>query len=180
MSEGRSAHNWGWHRLNPQWARQLVADAQPRPGSLVLDVGAGTGALTACLLDVGAKVLAIELNPQRFELLRARFPDGRVRVVRADAADLRLPLRPFSVVANPPFGITTALLKRLMAPGSRLTAADLVLPTQAAARWVAGRAPGAGRWSPVYDLRLGRRLPRSAFTPRAPVPCSVLTIRRRR
>jgi 23S rRNA (adenine-N6)-dimethyltransferase len=170
---------WGWHRLAEPWARRVVADADIQPGDLVVDVGAGTGALTAPLVRCGAHVVAVELHPRRVDGLRRRFATEPVTVVRADASDLRLPRRPFRVVANPPFGITTALLRRLLAPGSRLVAADLVLPYPVAARWAAGRGPGANRWLQHYDVRLGRRLPGSAFTPDAPTRCAVLVLRQR-
>jgi 23S rRNA (adenine-N6)-dimethyltransferase len=169
---------WGWHRLAPAWADRLVADASFAPGDLVLDIGAGTGALTAPLVDAGARVVAFELHPGRAAALRRRFAGADVTVVQADAGDLRLPRRPFRVVANPPFGVTTAVLARLLAPGSRLVAADLVLQRAAAERWAAGRAPGAGRWSRDYRLAVGPGVPRSAFSPRPAVPCAVLRISR--
>jgi len=87
---------------------RLVALADVSSGDLVLDVGAGRGAITAELLRAGAHVVAVELHEQRLALLRERFADQRVTVVRADATDLRIPRRPFKVVANPPFGATTA------------------------------------------------------------------------
>jgi hypothetical protein len=37
---------WGWHRLDQDWAERIVAAAAIRPGELVVDLGAGTGALT--------------------------------------------------------------------------------------------------------------------------------------
>lgn len=170
---------WGWHRLAPSWAERLVADAGIRPGDLVLDVGAGTGALTAPLVDAGARVVAFELHPGRAAALRERFAGAPVTVVHADAADLRLPRRPFRVVANPPFAVTTRLLGRLLAPGSRLVRADVVLQHAAARRWTDGRAPGAGRWGRDYDVRPGRPVPRAAFDPRPPVDCRVLRVTRR-
>ncbi len=54
---------WGWHRLAPGWAERLVADAGVRPGDLVLDIGAGDGAITAPLVVAGARVVAFELHP---------------------------------------------------------------------------------------------------------------------
>lgn len=151
-----------------------------RPGELVLDIGAGRGALTGPLVDAGARVLAVELHPGRADDLRRRFAADPVTVIRTDAADLRLPGRPFRVVASPPYGISTALLKRLLAPGSRLLSADLVLQRAVANRWIQGNAPGSGRWTRHYDLALGLRLPRKAFTPPPRVDSAVLTIRRRR
>ena len=82
---------------------RVVADAGVRPGDLVLDIGAGTGAVTAPLVAAGARVIAVELHPERVAMLRERFAGDDVTVVRADVADLRLPRRPFRVVANPPF-----------------------------------------------------------------------------
>jgi 23S rRNA (adenine-N6)-dimethyltransferase len=170
---------WGWHRLSRGWADRIVAEAQVSPDDLVVDIGAGTGALTASLVAAGARVIAVELHPRRIEALRKRFADDPVTVVRADAIDLRMPRRPFRVVANPPFAATTAIMRRLLAPGSRLVAADLVLPQWVGQRWALGRAPGAGRWGSHHAVRLGSRIPRAAFTPHATVDCATLIIRRR-
>ena len=170
--------HWGWHRLADEWACRLVRKAGVSPDDLVLDVGAGTGALTGPLLAAGARVVAIELHPGRANHLRERFPAARV--VQADAADLRLPRRPFRVVANPPFATTTGLLGRLLSPASRLTRADLVVPRHVAARWAAGRGPGAARWTATFDLWVAGDIPRSAFRPPPPRPAAVLVIERRR
>jgi 23S rRNA (adenine-N6)-dimethyltransferase len=168
---------WGWHQLDPSWARRLVADAGVGRGDLVLDVGAGHGVVTVALLEAGARVVAIETHPGRLAALRRLVGDAAT-VVRADAADLRLPRRPFHVVANPPFALTTPLLRRLLHPGSRLLTAHLVLQDQAARRWTgppAARSRGRGA---TFDVGLGRRLPRSAFRPPPKVPCRVLAVRR--
>lgn len=150
-----------------------------QPGELVLDIGAGLGALTAPLVRAGARVVAVELHPGRADRLRRRFADAPVTVVRTDAADLRLPSRPFRVVSSPPYNVSTALLKRLLAPGSRLVSADLVLQRQVANRWIRGDAPGANRWFRHYDLSIGLRLPRKAFTPPPQVDSAVLLLRKR-
>jgi 23S rRNA (adenine-N6)-dimethyltransferase len=169
---------WGWHRLDSRWADRLVDDAGIQSGDLVLDIGAGTGALTDPLLRRGARVIAFELHPTRAKELRRKFANANVTVVQADGSDLRLPRRPFRVVANPPFAISVALLRRLTAPGSRLVRADIIVPRHLAERWVSGKAPGAGRWGRDFVCSIGRPLPRSAFTPPAPNAVSVLVIRR--
>jgi 23S rRNA (adenine-N6)-dimethyltransferase len=170
---------WGWHQLDSRWAATIVADAGIREGDLVMDLGAGRGAMTVPLLAAGARVLAIELHPQRAAALRATFDAGRVTVIRADVGDLRLPRRPFRVVANPPFAATMGLLRRLTAPGSRLVRADLVVPVHVARRWTQLEAPGAGRWSREFVVSRGRAVPRDAFSPPAPHGTTVLILRRR-
>jgi 23S rRNA (adenine-N6)-dimethyltransferase len=162
--------SWGWHPLHDDWARQIVADARIRPGELVLDIGAGLGALTGPLLAAGAQVIAVELHPNRARRLRARHP-GAV-VLEIDALDLRLPHRPFRVVANPPYGIASPLLRLLVGPRSTLVGADLGLQ-RALVRRLATTT--AGRWR----LDNGRALPRRAFRAPPRVDSAVLLVRRR-
>jgi 23S rRNA (adenine-N6)-dimethyltransferase len=177
VSEQRT--RWGWHRLDSRWAERLVENAGIRSGDLVLDIGSGTGALTRPLLQRGARVIAFELHPTRAQDLRRKFAKDNVIVVQANGADVRLPRRPFRVVANPPFAISVALLRRLTAPGSRLIRADLIVPWHVAERWVWGAPPGAGRWRKEFECSIGRPIPRSAFSPPPPSGVSILVIQRR-
>lgn len=157
-----------------------MAAAGVRPGELVLDVGAGAGVLTDALLAAGASVVAVELHRRRAAALRARFSGGRVTVVEADAADLWLPRRPFRVVANPPFAIVKPLLTRLLSAGSRLYAADLVVPRHVARQWAETADAGRARWSQRFALGLGPTVPRRAFVPPPPRDAKLLVVRRRR
>ena len=169
---------WGFYQLRPDWAERLVADAGVRAGDLVLDVGAGLGGLTVPLVAAGARVIAVEAHPRRARWLRERF--GRtVTVVQADARELRLPRRPFSVVANPPFAVSAPLLRRLLQPGNALVRADLVLQQQVVRRWTSPAAPGHGRWARAFVASPGRRIPRAAFVPRPQVDARVLRLVRR-
>jgi 23S rRNA (adenine-N6)-dimethyltransferase len=145
----------------------------------VLDVGAGSGAITEPLVHAGAHVVAVELHGRRARDLRERFAGEPVKVVQADASDLRLPRRPFRIVANPPFGVSTALLRRVLAQGSQLVTADIVLPLHVARRWMSPRAPGAQRWVRAFDSAVVARLPRHALSPAAPMDVVVFRICRR-
>ena len=172
------AQRWDWYALDPTWAARMVADAALPAAALVVDIGAGTGSITRGLLDASCRVIAVERHPRRVAQLRAELGDEAV-VVCADAADLRLLRRPYHVVANPPFSLTSPILKRLLQPGSRLVTAHLIVQEAAARRWASVAAPGARRWSRTFETSLGRPVPRGAFTPRPRVNARVLDIRRR-
>lgn len=178
-ASGWSRRLWGWHPLVDEWAARIVADALVEPGELVVDLGAGEGALTTHLVAAGAHVVSVELHPGRVQMLRERFAPAQVTVVRCDIAGFRLPRRPFRVVASPPYAMSSAVLRSLLTPRSRLVAADLVLQRAVVRRVCEGRAPGAGTWLREFDVRPGRTLPRRAFRPPPRVDSAVLVVRRR-
>ncbi len=139
-----------------------------RGGDLVVDLGAGHGAVTAALLAAGARVVAVERHPARLDVLRRRFETDPVSVVDGDLAYLRLPTTPFRVVANPPWALAETIRTTLLrAP--HLVQADLVLP-----RWL------VRRWSAASPrIEIGCSLRAESFVPAAPTGSAVAVIRAR-
>lgn len=178
----RHSNHSGSHFLRPDIAAAIVADARVGGADLVLDLGAGWGALTSPLALTGARVIAVERDPDRWRRLAERYSaHPAVTVICADIRTVALPRRPFRVVANIPFAVTSATLHRLLdPPGSGLVAADLVVQRAAAARFVAWSQSAAGAWWGVrYTLRRGRPLAPECFHPPPSVEASVLVVRRR-
>jgi 23S rRNA (adenine-N6)-dimethyltransferase len=161
----------------------LVRASGAGEGELVLDLGAGHGAITAALAATGARVIAIERDQRLACRLRRRFGgEPRVRVVEADLRRVPLPRRRFLVVANIPFSLTTALLRRLLAdPAVPLGGADLII-AWGAARWLAAARPRDAEtawWTARYQVRLVRKVGAASFTPRPAVDAAQLSIRPR-
>jgi 23S rRNA (adenine-N6)-dimethyltransferase len=161
--------------LDPYWAEQIVAAAAIRPGELVVDLGAGTGALTLPLLEAGARVIAVELHARRARQLRAKVSDHAASVVECDLEDFVAPKRPFQVLANPPYALTSAVLT-FIARASHLTVADLVLQRAVVRRVVDQDRRQLRR----FHASRGLSLPRNAFVPPPPVDSAVLQLRRLR
>jgi 23S rRNA (adenine-N6)-dimethyltransferase len=175
----------GQNFLDPSQAERLVAEAGLRPGELVVEIGAGLGAITLALARRELEVVACEVDADCAEALRRRLPRearGRVRVVRADFLSLPLPARPFRVIGSLPFGRTTDVLARLLDdPGLPLERADLVVQWEVA-RKRAVVPPSSLRstvWAPWWEVRLGRRIPAQAFRPVPEVDAGVLVVTRR-
>jgi 23S rRNA (adenine-N6)-dimethyltransferase len=175
----------GQHFLAEGWlAAELVEQAGVGAGDLVVEIGAGTGVLTEALARRAGRVVAVECDPRLAERTRTRLAAyGNLRVVTADALTMPVPRRPFRVVANLPFGVTTAVLRRLLGdPRTRLERADLIVQEQAARRYAADR-PGSSeliRWGTRYELGTGRRLGPGCFRPPPRVQARLLVARRRR
>jgi 23S rRNA (adenine-N6)-dimethyltransferase len=175
-------HFLGSRRL----ADQLVTDAGVERDDRVVDLGAGAGVLTAALAARAGAVLAVEIDPKLAAGLADRFATAaNVTVLRADAREVFLPLNPFRVVSNPPFGHTAAILRRLLDdPGGGLVRADLVVQWQVARHRakVSDGQPAdlvGATWAPWWRFSRGRRLPAACFRPRPSVDAAVLVVTRR-
>ena len=174
----------GRHALRSRaFADELVRDAGIGPGALVLDLGAGGGALTRALADADARVRAVELDSAGLRQLRTRFGgDPRVEVVAGDATLVPLPGEPFAVVANLPFAAGTAILRRLLGdPGVPLTQLDAIVEWGLAAKRTAvwpSTVLGC-IWGAWYELSVVRRVPRACFAPPPSVDAAVLRAVRR-
>ncbi|MDT5035646.1 MAG: rRNA (adenine-N6)-dimethyltransferase [Micromonosporaceae bacterium] len=170
----------GAHFLRPRFAAEIVRSTGVGPHDLVLDLGAGLGALTAPLAATGARVIAVEREPSYARRLTARFADWPgVRVVSADLLAVPLPRRPFRVVANIPFATTAALLRRLLDGGvPSLLRADLVVEYGVAKRLTGPPRDGAARRVAVRnDIQIVRALPPACFRPPPGVTAALVVIR---
>jgi 23S rRNA (adenine-N6)-dimethyltransferase len=146
----------------------------------VLDLGAGTGRLTAELAHAARRVVAVELDPCLAERLRGRW--SNVEVVEADARDVPLPLEPFRAVANLPFHGTNEILRHLLDdPRVPLLRADLVVEWGVAMKrglpWPS--TVNGVVWSAWHTTRVERRLSRRAFEPPPSVDAGLLVFERR-
>ena len=164
-------------------AAELVAHAGIGPGDLVLEIGAGTGRLTAALAHVARRVVAVEIDERFVTALRRRFRDEpTVEILHADILGVPIPDEPFRAFGNVPFGITTPILRRLLDdPTSGLTGADLIVQFEAA-RKRASAWPStllSLGWLPWWEFGLARHLHASSFVPPPSVDAGVLAIRRR-
>lgn len=112
---------------------EIVHAAELIPGEPVLEVGPGIGTLTQGLAQSGADVTAIELDRRLLEVLDTTLASyDNVRIIHGDVLKLDVPSimnhKPFKVVANLPYYITTPIIMSLLE--SKLPIERLVVMVQ--------------------------------------------------
>lgn len=112
---------------------EIVHAAELTVGEPVLEVGPGIGTLTQGLAQSGADVTAIELDRRLLEVLDTTLASyDNVRIVHGDVLKLDVPTimnhKPFKVVANLPYYITTPIIMSLLE--SKLPIERLVVMVQ--------------------------------------------------
>jgi 23S rRNA (adenine-N6)-dimethyltransferase len=167
---------------DPAAVRRIVEASRLHPEDLVVEPGAGEGALTRALARRCRRVVAYEIDPSlaaRLPRLLRDHPD--VRTVQGDFLRARPPREPFAVVGNIPYSRTSDIVRWcLTAPA--MTSATLLTQLEYARK----RTGGYGRWSlvtvgswPEYTWRLHGRVGRESFTPVPRTDSGLLRIERR-
>ena len=155
----------------------LAAEAGVTKDEDVLEIGPGCGSLTKHLCENANRVLAVELDERLIPLLRAFLDQYKnLTVVQGDVMALNLPevtkdlKRPFAVVANIPYYITTPLIKLLLTGGLPVSRLALMVQREVADKILA--EPGDEAWGPLSILcrflcepRLALEVPAEMFTP---------------
>ena len=164
----------------------ILAEADPRPGGRILEIGPGLGLLTAGLLDAGAEVTAVELDRGLAAFLRERFIEpiegGRLRLVEGDALDQELTRHvepPYDVVANLPYHITSPILHRLLGDVPRPERLVLMVQREVAERIAA--PPGGMSYLSVFvqyhaKVLVAFEVPPEAFEPEPAVRSAVIVV----
>jgi 16S rRNA (adenine1518-N6/adenine1519-N6)-dimethyltransferase len=158
------------------------------PETRMLEIGAGTGALTLALLNAGAEVTAIEIDPDLVELLRSRPDLSRAHIVAADALEFDYRSwsagHPWRVAGNLPYNVATPVLLRLIEMEDGPESLTVMVQKDVAQRLVAAPAsPPYGSLSVAVQYAMRAQIafdlrPRSFFPP-PKVDSSVVTLERR-
>jgi 16S rRNA (adenine1518-N6/adenine1519-N6)-dimethyltransferase len=184
------------HRLQPSKAlgqiflidrralERIVEAAELTPADTVLEVGPGVGQLTRLLSESAGRVVAVELDPRLIDVLRQELADRpNIELVQGDILALDPGAlaggRPYKVVANLPYYITSAAVRHLLEAQPSPQLLVLTVQREVAARMTA--APGDMSLLAVSVQFYGRprrvaRIPAGAFHPAPKVDSAVVRI----
>ena len=176
--------------VGSHFPRRIVDSIAPRTGQTIVEIGPGQGALTGLLLESGARVIAVELDPELIPRLSQMFSGSdNFRLIEADAlevdyCELIAPDATARVVANLPYYISTPILQHLIGHRRCLSEMTLMLQREVVERITAN--PGGKEYGflsvlvqfycqveKLFDV------PPGAFRPAPKVYSSVVRVRPR-
>lgn len=120
--------------------RKIVDEIAAGPGHRVIELGAGTGALTGALLERFDDVHAIELDQRAVQVLERKFPDLPVHpkdMLKLNWKDLSIGKKKTHVVGNLPYHITSPVLFSLLQNRHLFSDAILMMQKEVAGRLTA-------------------------------------------
>ena len=163
---------------------EIVHAAELTPGEPVLEVGPGIGTLTQGLAQSGADVTAIELDRRLLEVLDTTLASyDNVRIIHGDVLKLDVPSimnhKPFKVVANLPYYITTPIIMSLLESKLPIERLVVMVQKEVALRMVA--KPGTKDYGALSvavqyytELDIVLDVPPKSFLPAPAVTSSVI------
>lgn len=148
------------HSYVYRYGEELLGWLAPAAGERILDVGCGTGHLTARIAAAGAEVVGLDASPEMIAVAQAAYP--QLEFVRADATDFSLD-RPFDAIfsnaalhwVKPPEDAVICMARALK-PGGRFVVefggkgnVQLIVSTLEEAIWdLAGKVADAQNYFP--------------------------------
>ncbi len=174
---------------------QVVEAAAIGTGDRVLEVGAGTGALSVQLLDAGARLVAVEIDRDLKPVLRQVLGD-RATLVFDDVLTGKhtinpcvieaLGAGPFKLVANLPYNVASPLLVNLAVDHPDMSVAVVTIQREVADRLTAPPGGGGKNYGPLSvivqamcEVRRVATLPPGCFWPQPKVASAVVALTRR-
>ena len=175
---------------------RIVEGASPDKGDRVLEIGPGMGFLTEKLAAAAGSVTAVELDETLCTILKEVFAEEEhIEILHEDALKLDFAAlaertvqkgfdRPFKIVANLPYYITTPLLFYFLDHREYWSEMVIMVQKEVAERVVA--SPGGKDYGVLTlmtafdaDAEILLHVPASAFEPRPSVDSAVLRLVRR-
>lgn len=170
--------------VEPAGLRKVLTAAELQGDEQVLEIGAGLGSLTVLLAQNAKEVLAIEIDQKLFPALQeALAPYANVKTIHDDILNLDLDGllhdQDFVVVANIPYYITSAIIRKLLEANKRPSRMILTIQKEVAERIIArdGKMSLLALSVQVYGKPdLVATIPAGAFYPAPDVDSAVLKL----
>ena len=167
----RDIKTHGQHFLRgSSFIAELVGHSNIRKNDTVLDIGAGSGAITAVLARRCKRVIAYEPEPTAARKLAENMRSREnVEIVAKDFLRTDLPEFPYKVFSNIPFHLSSKIVRKLVVAKNPPKAIYLIVQKQFAQKMLTGGNHFHGALgmaiAPWWVARIRRPLRKTDFTP---------------
>lgn len=128
----------GQHFLtDPAIAARIVDSLQFEPGDTVVEIGPGTGVLTALLLEKDLRLKPVEIDHESVVHLEERWPVLREMIIEADFLRMSVDNHldgPFHIIGNFPYNISSQIFFRILEYRQQVPSVVCMLQQEVAAR----------------------------------------------
>ncbi len=161
----------------------MVRAAGVSRGDTVLEIGPGKGILTESLLEAGAKVVAVETDRELIPFLQEKFAEylesKQLEIVQADILEFDVNLKRYKLVANIPYYITGASIRKFLESDCQTECMTLLVQKEVAERIVARDQKESILSISVKaygDPSIISKVPKRYFTPEPKVDSAIIHI----
>jgi len=180
----RPKKKFGQHFLTSvSYVEKILSLAEIQQGDRVLEIGPGKGALTRKLVEFGARVTAVEFDPDMVDYIRDNFP--MVDVIQADASTTVwreiLTGSDWKCVSNLPYNVGTKIVASLLLSKDIFQSLTIMLQKEVGIRMLA--QPGDRKRGSLSGFiqahavtRKGFLVPPGAFFPPPKVDSIVISL----
>jgi 16S rRNA (adenine1518-N6/adenine1519-N6)-dimethyltransferase len=167
--------------------RRIIEIIDPKAGDVVIEIGAGRGALTELLARSEAEIIALEKDKTLIPYLKKQdYPNLTVLekdVLRIKFGDI-LQEKPGKIVGNLPYSISSPILFKVLEEINFVSVCVFLLQKEVAQRVCA--SPGTKKYAPLsilfqndFEVHLHFRVPASFFSPPPKVESALISLQKR-
>jgi 16S rRNA (adenine1518-N6/adenine1519-N6)-dimethyltransferase len=158
--------------------KKIIEAGEISADDIIIEVGAGRGALTAELLKKAGKVVALEIDKDLIPELQKEFGEQKkIQIINQDVLTFAPPLEPYKVIANIPYYITSPIIRHFLQRKNQPTIMVLLIQKEVAERIVSKEHSILSLTIRLFaDAQITCTVPRTAFTPQPKVESAVIKI----
>lgn len=181
----RPKKSLGQHFLTDVNICRKIADAfNPGPGSAVVEIGPGTGALTGFLLERNLNPVLIEIDRDSVAFLKNHLPAGKFEIREADFLETGfrdIEGNQISLIGNFPYNISSQIFFKVLENRDRVVVVTGMIQKEVAQRIAA--PPGSRTYGILsvllqayYDIKILFHVSPGVFNPPPKVMSSVISL----
>lgn len=170
---------------------KIIKEANIPNDTLVIEIGAGSGALTEKLQAVASNVLSYEIDLELKDTLLEKFSNSNVKFIFDDFLnrDIKEDIKDYEnkniyVVANIPYYITTPIIEKIIASGIDISKVILMVQKEVGERFSA--IPGNKNYGSIsvflnyfYDIKELFVVSKNCFIPKPNVDSVVISLEKK-